>query len=840
MTTHDIIWPDTREAGDALGGKAAALAKLDAFSVPAWFAISPSAVLDATFERTTLPRALSRFSGDRFAVRSSAREEDGGSASYAGQLESYLYVSRDEIVARIRDVRASGDSERLETYRRERGRDGPTVPCAIVQTMIDADVAGVAFTRDPVRATRTTVISATYGLGPGVVSGDCACDTYRVAQNGTISERTIAAKTTAHRRDEAGGTLVADVAPELANVPALDDARVREVAALAERVEKSLGYPVDIEWAFERNALYLLQARPITTHRPPVVWDNANISESYGGVTSPLTYSFARYAYEGAYRQMLRMLGVSPSRIAANRTVLANLVGLVRGRIYYNLLNWYRLLALVPGFTLNRSLMETMMGVAVLPSDVADELARATGAAKLRDARDAIVTLGSLAVAYARLPRDVARFHAHVAAVLAEGEDLERSDLTALVAEFRRLETTLLARWETPLVNDFFTMLSYGILRKLTSAWCGDDDGTLQNGLLCADGGMLSAEPAERVRALAAAARSNGDLVSALRSATRDEIEASLPPGIAQDVRAYLTRFGDRSDGELKLETQTLRDDPLPLYRAIGRVAAVPDARENDAESHVAKDLRTDASATVEDALRGRPVRRAIFGFVLRTARARIRDRESLRFERTLLFARVRRIFRRIGEELAARGALAERDDVFSLALDEVLGYVEGTAPGRALAALAAARKGEFAGYRAGDAPPDRLEVSDPREFDAVREAVRAGDAGSGEPDDRKTGLGCCPGVVTARVRVVRDPHETFAAGEILVAERTDPGWVILFPAAAGILVERGSLLSHAAIVSREMGIPSVVGIPGLTRWLRDGDLVRFDGRTGNVERLAP
>jgi pyruvate,water dikinase len=86
----------------------------------------------------------------------------------------------------------------------------------------------------------------------------------------------------------------------------------------------------------------------------------------------------------------------------------------------------------------------------------------------------------------------------------------------------------------------------------------------------------------------------------------------------------------------------------------------------------------------------------------------------------------------------------------------------------------------------------------------------------------------------------VSDPQSRFERGEILVAERTDPGWIVLFPAAAGILVERGSVLSHAAIVSRELGIPSVVSITGLTRWLRDGDLVEFDGRTGRVTRLAP
>jgi pyruvate,water dikinase len=101
-------------------------------------------------------------------------------------------------------------------------------------------------------------------------------------------------------------------------------------------------------------------------------------------------------------------------------------------------------------------------------------------------------------------------------------------------------------------------------------------------------------------------------------------------------------------------------------------------------------------------------------------------------------------------------------------------------------------------------------------------------------------GTGCCPGVVRAPVRVVRDPREAVGlAGHILVAERTDPGWTLLFPAVAGLLVQRGSLLSHSAIVAREMALPCVVGIPGLLQTLADGEVVEMDGTTGVVRRVG-
>ena len=105
--------------------------------------------------------------------------------------------------------------------------------------------------------------------------------------------------------------------------------------------------------------------------------------------------------------------------------------------------------------------------------------------------------------------------------------------------------------------------------------------------------------------------------------------------------------------------------------------------------------------------------------------------------------------------------------------------------------------------------------------------------------EERRQGLGCCPGIVRGPVRLITDPlRADLERGSILVAEHTDPGWILVFPSATGILVERGSLLSHAAIVARELGIPTVVSIPGLTAWLKDGDWVEIDGSAGVVRRI--
>jgi pyruvate,water dikinase len=287
----------------------------------------------------------------------------------------------------------------------------------------------------------------------------------------------------------------------------------------------------------------------------------------------------------------------------------------------------------------------------------------------------------------------------------------------------------------------------------------------------------------------------------------------------------------------LKLETLTLGDDPTLLARSVGRLASVRAARQEPAARI---DHRTEAERVAMGRLRRRPLRRLVFRWVLRHARLRVRDRENLRFERTRVFGRVRRIFVELGRRYAAVGALGDPRDIFCLTVDEALGWTGGTAPSGDLRGMTAARAAEFARYRDGPAPPDRFETRGAVNAVAISPSPAPPDenAAADSGADTRRGIGCYPGVVRGKARVVHDPRGAILEpGEILVAERTDPGWVMLFPAASGLLVERGSLLSHSAIVARELGLPAVVSVPGLTRWLVTGDVVELDGRTGSIAR---
>ncbi len=862
---------DTAAAARQFGGKGAALAALQraGLPIPAWFSLSPEAFHagdDSLRPDGPVGRELARAvaelcpDGARLAVRSSAGEEDGREQSFAGQLDSFLFVRPEEVADHVAAVWRSGSSERFLAYRRENGLSAdPCAPAVLVQRMVDARVSGVAFGADPVTGQRgVAVVAAVYGLGTSLVSGECDADTYHVDREGRIVKRTIACKWLAHRGDPSGpeGVRRVPVAAEDAPKPALGDEGIRAVADLVRRVGECFERPQDIEWAIaEDGRLYLLQSRPITAlagladpDGARALWDNSNIAESYSGVTTPLTFSFARRAYEEVYRQFCRLMRVPEGRIAASEDTFRRMIGLIRGRIYYNLLSWYRVLSLLPGFSVNRRFMEQMMGVREgLPEDILAELsARATGGERLRDGFRLLNALGGLAVNHARLPRRIRRFYARLERALAPpSPSLEALRADELAAYYRGLERRLLTRWDAPLINDFFAMIFYGLLRRLTETWCGDHEGTLQNDLISGEGGMISAEPAQRVREMARMAAEHPAFVGLLCDGSFAAIRRAMEETsrFRTAYQEYLDRFGDRCLEELKLESATLHDDPLPLLRSVGRLArsGAPRTAGRAGED----DARHRAERRVRQSLARQPLRRALFFWVLKNARGRVRDRENLRFERTRLFGRVRRVFLEIGRRFYASDLLDAPRDVFYLEVEEALGVIDGTATSTNLKGLVAVRKAEFAAYRESPPPDDRFEtrgvVCQGNSFCGAAAVERADKDASGVDEDQLQGIGCCPGIVRGPVCVVTDPRTAeLPPGAILVAERTDPGWVLLFPAAAGLLVERGSLLSHSAIVAREMGLPAIVSLPGLTGRLREGDRVEMDGSTGKVRRITP
>jgi len=815
-----ILTGKAAQSPTVAGGKGAALAKLAAqFPVPAFFVIPAEAFDEAGLKAEARPQlddALKAQGAGPFAVRSSGREEDGADSAHAGQFETELNVRPEDVAAAAHRVWKSGFSETLAQYRTAKGLSGaPQPPAVVVQVMVKAVSAGVAFSADPVSGDRSVaVVSAILGLADRLVGGEADGDSYRIAVDG----RTLDA-------DLVGGA------------PVLSEAQRAEVAAMARRSAEHFGSPQDIEWAFDERGLHMLQSRPITTlgQTTPeagddqVIWDNSNIVESYPGVTSPLTFSFARYVYAHVYRAFSKLMGVSPNLVEEHRAVFENMLGQVDGRVYYNLLNWYRALALFPGFKANRKFMEGMMGLSeALTQEQADAIAPPTEDWVERFVDN--LKLGRVGAGLIwhdmRIRPDIEAFYARLNLALATPDaSIDAMPATQLAAEYRRLEQQLLAKWDAPLVNDFLCMIAFGAAKGAMEKWAGDDGLAFLSNTLIGQGDIVSAEPARLIRDMGTMVRDRPDVVKRLAAGDRSAVDSS--PELRGAFDAYIAKFGDRCTQELKLESRSLHEDPAQVLMAIAAAAALKAVSNETPE--VERDL--------EDLI-SEPGKRMLAGWLLKWAKARVRDRENLRFERTRLFGRVRRIFLAMGARLTEAGVLANPRDVFNLTVEELLGAVEGAGITNDLKALAALRDAEQKASLARSDPPERFSIRGPHIAGVAGLSAHAVMAGEG--GESRKGLACCKGVVTAKVRVIEDPRvEALLPGEILVARHTDPGWIAVFANAAGVIAERGSLLSHSAIVAREMGVPCVVSLKGATQWLKTGDIVRLDGGAGTVERTG-
>ena len=766
--------------------------------------------------RTSVKQGLQQLGGaGPFAVRSSGLEEDGASSAHAGQFATELNVAAADVEAAAHRVWLSGFTESLAAYRIAHGLSGdPQPPAVIVQVMVAARAAGVAFSADPISGDRSVVvISAIAGLADRLVGGEEDGDSYRV--------------------DADGGTLDAQL---VGDVAVLSEAERAEVAAMARLAAEHFGSPQDIEWAFDGGGLKMLQSRPITTlgnaaadsGEVVVIWDNSNIVESYPGVTSPLTFSFARYVYAHVYQAFSRLMGVPGADVEEHRAVFENMLGRVDGRVYYNLLNWYRALALFPGFKANRKFMEGMMGVSeALPQEMADRIAPPSdsGWEKFVDnLKFGRVGLG-LVWHEIRIKGTIAKFYARLNQALARPDgEIDAMGATALAAEYRLLERQLLAKWDAPLVNDFLCMIAFGLAQKTMEREGGDDGRAFLSNMLIGQGDIVSAEPARMIREMGAMVRGKPELVARLARADIGAVDAV--PELRAAFDRYIAKFGDRCTQELKLESRTLHEDPAQVLMAISAAAAT-----RGAES--AKEAEGDLHDIIPEF-----GERVVARWLLDWAKARVRDRENLRFERTRLFGRVRRIFLALGSRLTEAGVLNDRRDVFCLTVEELLGAVEGAAITGDLKALVRLRQAEWDAQVKRPDPPERFSARGAHVVGVATLSAQAAapDAGG----ETRKGLACCKGIVTAKVRVIDDPRvEALAPGEILVARHTDPGWIAVFANAAGVIAERGSLLSHSAIVAREMGVPCVVSLKGVTQWLRTGDTVRLDGGAGTVERVS-
>ncbi len=731
---------------------------------------------------------------ERVAVRSSATAEDLSEASFAGQQDTYLNQrGEEELLDAVRRCFGSLWSERAIDYRSRQGL-APLSPqlAVVVQQMVFAETAGVAFTANPLSGdTNQIVIDAVFGLGEALVSGLVTPDHIIVdRRTGKILSYTIAEKTVQITANE-NGTGERPVPRLKRRARCLTARQVQTLAGLAQTIETFYGCPQDLEWCLAKGRLYIVQARAITTlPAQPVHWDAPGEGQwLHGGGTfemitepiSPLFETFLLPIFADTLMEMLVGIGLKDAMPAVPYRV-------VNGFIYLHMQMHLRprhLVGIRKDFSLHLNSMK---------DQESEQAAYQESVAALCQPAAAELTSEQILARMQALGQAGMRYWLQIMKLVQVIYRQEKA--------FRDFYDHRVRRPDDPEPEIFLR----GQKIKPWEAECAAFD-------------------------LAGLAQSAPALVDALRAGPEAALELlQKDPNIgefASALRAYLERYGNQL-ASFDVSLPTLADDPRPVLSAI---LAFIDGKE----SPYLRQQRMQAECEQATALvlnRLSPRNQQKFNRLLETAQHAARTREDALFEVGLAWTPMHRCALELGRRLKEAKVIDQAGDIFWLALAEIRAAF--SAP-QNFGAQIAERKENQQVWRQVDAPY-LLPVGSRAGFwwhwiFPTPELQRHPDAHT------LVGLGVSPGKVTAVARVIHSPDEMeqLQMGEILVTRTTTPAWTPIFARASGLVTDLGGPLAHGSIVAREVGIPAVMGTGTATHKIRSGQTVTVFGSEGKV-----
>ena len=373
-----------------------------------------------------------------------------------------------------------------------------------------------------------------------------------------------------------------------------------------------------------------------------------------------------------------------------------------------------------------------------------------------------------------------------------------------------------------------------GLVGVLTPLF-GDRARAVMGRLLAGTGTVSSAEHGYAILHLAKTARNDPEAMAWLESRQSATTWTTLGPAsrFRDELERFLDRYGHRAVYEADLLNPRWTEDPSYVLDQVRLTVA-----DGTALAVRGKAERISREAEAEVRARSR-LRAPLIMWLARRMRAAMAARERAKSAMVASLLPTRRLVLDIGRRLTSEGHLDRPEEALHLAVPDLTCWLHGWWDGRGANALAGDRARQREAWLREDAPPDV--VTEGAAAAPVSTSVSGSPISSRGVERQWSGIAAAPGVARGRARVVRHPHESndFAAGEVLVAPSTDPGWTPLFLRASAIVMETGGYLSHGSIVAREFGIPAVVNVPGVLREIVDGDLLTVDGDIGRIVRAS-
>ncbi len=763
----------------------------------------------------------------RWAVRSSATAEDATHASSAGLYRTHLGLALAEIEHAIKDLWTSLWEVRVVSYLTRQRQEMTPKMAIVIQPMVHAQAAGVAYSIHPVTGRRSEVmINAVPGLAAPLVDGTVTPDQYVVEipieeKPVQIRARFLARKVDCLLVSNTGLSRVS-LDEGTQHRSSLTDLQLSSLTRTVKDIERVLGHPADIEWAFDAQQLWILQARPIATILPSpdltndtCEWSRTNFKETLPELPSPLSLSFLEQFMDRYILEQYRRLGC---RIPEGLTS----VRILHGRPYLNVTLFHVLVAQLGG---DPSLNSEQMGGEPLQTPPrVQQLGR----------------MASLHAAWLMLMemRRVERTGPHVfaemkgLAAIYRRESVLNFSPTELMSELDKLGPWLESREVTfgiaGGVGQCLQMFS-----KLLPGWLGPDWRVLLNASLQGQGTVISAQQILRLAELTDSIKREPRARTVFTSASWDSAAFRTTLAGTEFLRIfdkYLDDYGHRGVGESDVMSPRLADYPTSIL-SILRAHILSDTSSQDTVRVRQDSRRTSALAEIKTRMGWRFDRWVIFQWWYRRLCRFFSLREANRHHLMYYSAAIRALLIRLGERLVEQGLLQQTHDIFFLTIADRADLVAGST--QDWNAVIAARRAERE-HHATIEVPDTI-----HDWTAASRQAMTRDNADG--NFVLSGMPISSGIATGPVRLIRSAADwdKVMPGEILVVPVIDPGLAPLFGLAGGLIAEMGGTLSHGAIIAREYGLPTIANVEAAMTRLSDGMPVTVDTGSGTI-RIGP
>lgn len=767
-----------------------------------------------------------------YAVRSSAVAEDLADASFAGQLDSYLYITKEDILEKVVDCWASYWNDRAVKYRHDSAiehldtENSAAGIAVLIQKMVNADISGVTFTANPVDGSRNLVIESTWGLGEAIASGLVTPDTFILDREGNLILKEIKTKTQGYFLINGKNTLI-PIEEDYQEKSSLNQDLLQELVQLGIQLEEFFGVAQDVEWAleYENNSIYILQSRPVTTltsDQDDILWTRAYGDEYWADATTPLFYDVMG-------KMLTDYVNHEGARIMGYQEITdTKLLKLHKSRVYFNSWVLEKAFSYYPKFARSKELLnyfplEDQERISQYPSILHKTLLSQA----LVAVRDSDGMMHKTDKAYRNWANG---FMIHCEEF--DHTDLEKLSNQELISLYRDIETAGIKHYQ--LIR--YGMVSHSIATNLmVKNWLVDwldDDGSLYAGLISGLDDNKTVEMNIKFSDLAKTMREDPDLLDKINSRelpslTPPEINEiiSINPIFKQEFDLFIRNYGHRSNTREILYPRWREDQAYVLGVVKLLSSSDLDLRKTEAESRNHRFITEKEVINRIKKQRGGFLKARVFKMVLKLAQTYLTFRENQRFYLDHILFRQRLMLRDMGRRLAERNITDERDDVFFLYEKELFSILESGDLLPELKDLILKRKEEFHHYKS----------SLPPKF--IKNGIEFDDTVMEYDQNAIYGAAASPGTFKGTARVVESIEELaqLEDQEILITSNTDPAWTAVFSKIGGLITETGGILSHGAVISREYRIPAVTAVKGATQIFKTGEELVVDGNEGVV-----